>query len=142
LELDEHNKNPALTNFLVLPIKGYDETIVSILLVGNNPEGYSSELIDFLDPFISTFGLLIEHDRQRLINENRERKLVSQKILFDKLAKNESLENILHSIIKSFESNISNTKCCILLLDETRKKISTCLAPGLPNFIHDLVITY
>jgi len=140
LELDEHNKNPALTNFLVLPIKGYDETIVSILLVGNNPEGYSSELIDFLDPFISTFGLLIEHDRQRLINENRERKLVSQKILFDKLAKNESLENILHSIIKSFESNISNTKCCILLLDETRKKISTCLAPGLPNFIHDLVI--
>ncbi|PLX13505.1 MAG: hypothetical protein C0594_01160, partial [Marinilabiliales bacterium] len=77
----KNSGHPSLKKFLGLPIKGNDEKIIGIMAVANNPNGYNSETIDFIEPFVSTYGILLERERQNaelfktkeeLINKNKE----------------------------------------------------------------------
>jgi len=129
-----------LQNFLALPIKGIENKVMGIVLIGNRSEAFNTESVKLLEPIMSTFGLLIEHHRFMKKQEILDVKIQSQKIVFEKLANNESLEDILTAIIELFEKNRAGVNCCVLLLDETGAKINSSIAPGLPKFFQDSLI--
>jgi hypothetical protein len=71
--------HPLLKSFLGLPIKGSDEKVVGVMGVANRPNGFDHDLVDFLRPFVSSYGILIEKyrsDEQRKILENEREELI------------------------------------------------------------------
>ena len=76
----EHG-HPQLKSFVGLPVKDSKSNVVGIMGVANNPKGYDQELIDFLSPFVSTYGMLIEKDRIDIKAKiSKEKNLESTKI--------------------------------------------------------------
>lgn len=55
--------HPPMKAFLGLPIKGSNGKVLGVMGVANCPNGYDHKLVDFLVPFVSTYGLLIEKSR-------------------------------------------------------------------------------
>ncbi len=56
--------HPPLEAFLGLPIKGADGTLVGMMGVANRPGGYDEELVNFLQPFVSSYGVFIDKKRE------------------------------------------------------------------------------
>ena len=52
--------HPILKSFLAIPIKGSGGNVVGVIGVANRPNGYDDNVVDFLSPFVSSYGLLIE----------------------------------------------------------------------------------
>lgn len=62
-EYPKKEGHPQLKSFLGLPIKNSNNQIVGIMAVANRPNGYDKSLVNFLDPFLLSYGLLIETSR-------------------------------------------------------------------------------
>ncbi len=75
----KENGHPQLKGFLALPIKDTKDRVIGVMGIANNPKGYDQELIDFLSPFVSTYGMLIEKDRLDIKEKNRKKELLSAK---------------------------------------------------------------
>ena len=75
------NGHPQLTSFLGLPIKDSMCKIVGIMGVANRPNGYDQDLVDFLAPFLVSYGLLLEKDE--LDKENRKLEEERSKLIID-----------------------------------------------------------
>lgn len=76
----EAEGHPKLKNFLGLPIKNSNGELVGIMGVANRSDGYDPSLVDFLHPFLSSYGLLIEKfrlDKLRKNLENEREKLIT-----------------------------------------------------------------
>ncbi len=56
--------HPPLESFLGLPIKGADGTLVGMMGVANRVGGYDDELVSFLQPFVSAYGVFIDKKRE------------------------------------------------------------------------------
>ena len=56
----KENGHPILKTFLAIPIKGSGGNVVGVMGVANRPNGYDNSVADFLSPFVSSYGLLIE----------------------------------------------------------------------------------
>ncbi len=73
--------HPPLNAFLGLPIKGASKKVVGVMGVANRPNGYDQDIVTFLEPFISTYGILIEKskvDKQRKKLEEEKEKLIKE----------------------------------------------------------------
>jgi PAS domain-containing protein len=72
--------HPKLQSFLGLPVKGPDGEVVGVMGVANRPNGYDHEIVEFLSPFLNSYGMLIEKyrsDQQRKTLEIEPEKLIS-----------------------------------------------------------------
>jgi len=68
--------------------------------------------------------------------EARER---SRSEILEKLAKGDSLTEVLESIVFSIESELNGSLCSILLLDDEGEHLLTGAAPNLPKFYNDAI---
>jgi PAS domain S-box-containing protein len=84
--------HPHLKKFLGMPIKGSDNRVIGIMAVANNPNGYTNEFVSFLEPFVSTYGILMEQERLK-----RKEKKAEQEILYSKEKAEESEEKLKQS---------------------------------------------
>lgn len=102
--------HPKLECFLGLPIKDTTGKVVGVMGVANRPAGYNQDIVDFIDPFVSTYGFFIEKSQEdkkrqkieeelrstnaRLLREIDERKRVEKEkeLVITKLS--EALENV------------------------------------------------
>lgn len=101
--------HPPLEAFLGLPIKGASGKVVGVMGVANRPNGYDHDIVDFLDPFISTYGILIEKsqiDKQRKKLEEEKEKLIKK--LSNAISEIKTLRGILP--LCSFCKKIKNDK--------------------------------
>ena len=75
----EHG-HPILESFLALPIKGSDGEVLGVMGVANRQKGYDDNIVNFLSPFVTNYGVLIEKsrsDQQRKMLEIEREKLIS-----------------------------------------------------------------
>ena len=80
------NGHPKLKSFLGYPIKGSEGKVVGVMGVANRPNGYDQEMINFLSPFINSYGMLIEKYRSDQQRENLE---IEREKLISELQRNE-----------------------------------------------------
>lgn len=50
--------HPRLTSFLGLPIR-FNGQVMGMICLGNRPEGYDQDLVDLLEPLVTTLGALV-----------------------------------------------------------------------------------
>ena len=84
--------HPRLDTFLALPIKSPSGTILGVMGVANRPGGYQSEDVEFLSPFTSTYGILIENHRERAKRKEADDKLREAQARYQRLVENVSDE--------------------------------------------------
>lgn len=60
-------------------------------------------------------------------------------LILEKLAKNESINNILNSLVLGLENINPEIRCSILLLDESGKHLLVGAAPSLPDFYNQAI---
>lgn len=129
--------HPALKSFLGIPIKGDNNELIGMMAVANNPNGYNQQMVDFIEPFASTYGVLLEKmrlEKKHKLDESRS--LLKQEVL-EKLANNDSLINILNFVVDIVEQNKEGMFCSILLLDDAGKHLTHGSAPSLPAFYNE-----
>jgi len=101
--------HPTLDTFLGIPIKGSSGKVVGVMGVANRPNGYNHELVDFLDPFVSSYGILIEKsqsDKHKKELEEERKSLIKE--MEKSLSEIKTLRGILP--ICSFCKKIRNDK--------------------------------
>lgn len=81
----KHEGHPPLNSFLGLPIFNSIGDMVGVMGVANREGGYDESVINFLDMFVSTYGLLIEksrmqHKQQELYDELQKSKELAQQL--------------------------------------------------------------
>ncbi|OQX30595.1 MAG: hypothetical protein B0D96_08595 [Candidatus Sedimenticola endophacoides] len=79
--------HPPLQSFLGLPIKGVAGRVVGVMGLANRRGGYQAAVAEFLEPFVSTYGLLIEKARQ----DRREQALIAE---LDRLSHQDPLTGV------------------------------------------------
>lgn len=79
--------HPAMRSFMGLPFF-FNGKMIGMIGVANNPSGYTSELVDWLTPFLSTCATLIVGYRN-----SRERALAEQSL--------QEVNNNLHAVLKT-----------------------------------------
>ena len=62
--------HPEMKTLLCLPIKDPDGDVVGVMAVANRIEGYDKSLIEFLAPFVTTYGVLIASTRKDKAQES------------------------------------------------------------------------
>jgi len=73
--------HPKLKSFLGLPIRGSEGKVVGVIGVANRFNGYDKEIVDFLSPFLTSYGMLIEKYRSDQKRKNLE--VEHEKIISD-----------------------------------------------------------
>jgi len=91
--------HPALKKFLGIPIKGVDDELIGMMAVANNPNGYNQELVDFIEPFASTYGVLLEKNRLEKKHKQIEEALRESEAKYRELVEN------ANSIILRYDLN-------------------------------------
>ena len=89
--------NRHFTNVLGLPIKGSDSTILAIVILGSNDDVYSPELIQLLEPLLSTVGFLLELDRLSSKKALKRRSHTESELLLAKEHAEESKNKLLEA---------------------------------------------
>lgn len=77
----------------------------------------------------------------RDITELTEARIIQQgnNHILEKIAKGESLEKVLHSVVLHAESILHGSVCSVLLLDETKKYLERCVSPNLSSFYSESI---
>ncbi|OIO71913.1 MAG: hypothetical protein AUJ56_02950 [Zetaproteobacteria bacterium CG1_02_49_23] len=89
--------HPPLSSFIGLPIKGSDGHVLGVMGLANRSGGYSADDGDFLAPFTSTYGLLIENTRETARRQKLEHELLEANSKFQHLLENVSAEYCLYT---------------------------------------------
>ncbi len=82
--------HPILKSFLALPIKGSDGEVVGVMGVANRPGGYDEKIVNFLSPFVASYGVMIEKSRSDQQREMLE--IEREKLIFDLKHSQEALQ--------------------------------------------------
>ncbi len=86
--------HPPLYSFLALPIKGGSGEVVGVMGVANRPGGYTEEVATFLEPFVNTYGILIEKSRLEAQRKEIEAQLIAAKEAAEKLSITDALTTL------------------------------------------------
>lgn len=89
--------HPLLNSFMALPIKGSDGNVLGVMGLANRPGGYDESVADFLTPFTSTYGILIESSRETSLRKQLESELIESNKKFQRLIENVSAEYCLYT---------------------------------------------
>ncbi len=91
--------HPDMTSFLAIPIaRGNRGT--GMIGIANRPEGYDTDLVEWLDPFTTTIGQIIDNLRANNAKELAEQRLLAAKDAAEEAAraKSEFLATMSHEI--------------------------------------------
>ncbi len=90
---------PEIYNYICIPVH-YGDEFVGIFVIANCQQGYSEETVKLLEPFTSTYGVII-HAKRLLENQETNRaELQKAKLIADKAnqAKSTFLSNMSHEL--------------------------------------------
>jgi signal transduction histidine kinase/DNA-binding response OmpR family regulator len=91
--------HPNLNKFLGLPVH-HQNKIIGMVGIANRKEGYNQDLVDFLDPFLVTYGTLIQNLRLRKQQTAYKEELILAKEMMEQAlnAKTRFFTNVSHEL--------------------------------------------
>ncbi|HUR27768.1 MAG TPA: ATP-binding protein [Planctomycetota bacterium] len=118
---------------LALPLCRADGVQGAIVAVG---PGRDERLAAALEPFLSTCAGLIEARRAARVRAEQQRstlQLAHERAVLERVARMDSLENVLDALVRGHEALFPRTLGSVLLLDEEGEMLFKCAAPSLPE---------
>lgn len=101
--------HPPLKSVLSIPIKASNK-VVGVMAVANRIGGYDSSISEFIEPFVSTYGILIDKARIEAQKKELDKQLIKQKNIAENKEietrnKNELLRKTQQALQKSEQYN-------------------------------------